>query len=162
MSAVAATTLQQVQQEARTYPGYLLSRGGTGLALFAAGFHGRNDAIHFVRHNMTGHCVDIDETKLREMEAVYPRSWSFTHADAFEFAEQMATFGAEWDVVSVDTFLGGTTERSLEMLDLWSLLARDLVTVTVPVGVEPDPPEGWSASVFSRSDRASWLVLRRD
>lgn len=157
-----ALSIQQIQQQARVYPGYLLPRGGTALSLFASGYHGWNDCVHFLRHNMTCDCVDLDETKLEQMRAVYPDDWTFTVADAWQFAEEMADGGAVWDVVSVDTFLGEATERSLASLDLWTSLARFLVTMTVPLGFEAVAPEGWSSFVFRRSVRAAWLVLQHD
>lgn len=161
MATVASPRLIDIQRNARTYPGYLLPRGGSALSLFAAAYHGWNDSIHFLRHNMTGHCVDLDAKKLKEMQAIYPDTWAFSQADAWEFAQQMAYLGAEWDVVSVDTFLGDATGRSLESVALWTLLARQLVTMTVPPKAEVEAPPGWKGFLFPRSPRASWLVLER-
>lgn len=153
-------TLGRIQRQARVYPGYLLPRGGTALSLFCAGYHGWNDTIHFQRHNMRCDCVDTDADKLWEMAAVYPQGWAFWVMDGWDFAEKAAAQGQVWDVVSVDTWLGELADRSMQTLDLWTSLARELVTVTIPVGARPGVPDGWTWFEFPRSPRASWLVLQ--
>jgi hypothetical protein len=60
-------TFDQLNRNAQPYPGHLLPEGGTGLALFAAGFHGWNDVIHMARKHMAVHCVDVDADKLWDM-----------------------------------------------------------------------------------------------
>lgn len=152
----------EIQWNARVYPGYLLPRSGTALSLFAAGYYGWNDCIHFLRHNMTCDCVDVDGARLDAMRTVYPESWTFTVADAWGFAAESAATGSTWDVVSVDTFLGDATERSIASLGLWTTLARQLVTMTVPLGAEVAAPDGWTGFTFRRSPRAAWLVLHAE
>lgn len=151
----------KLQREARTYPGYLLPRGGTALALFAAGFHGGNDAIHFLRHNMVCDCVDTDAEKLEEMADLYPDGWRFHIEDAWEFASRAFRDEQEWDVVSVDPFLGDAAERAWKDVYLWTSLARHLVTLTVSSDGHLNVPEGWDAEFFPRSSRAAWMVMQR-
>jgi len=154
--------LDEISRRARPYPAYLLPQGGTGLALFAAAFQGHNDAIHFARAEMTATCVDTDIDKLAKMATLYPNGWRFVISDAWEFATNAKADGDTWDVVSVDTFTGDATERSLTSLDLWCSLANLAVTATIEPGTPFWEPHGWTPQLFPRSDNVSWLVLTRD
>lgn len=158
---VLGPPLDRISKVARPYPAYLLPQGGTGLALFAAAFQGHNDSIHMARQDMTVTCVDIDQERLLEMSLRYPAGWEFVCRDAWEYAEDAVSRGRTWDVVSVDTFTGSATERSLTTLPLWCALARSVVTATIVIGQDYIVPEGWRAHTFPRSDRVSWLVLAR-
>lgn len=158
----SAPSLVDIQMRARIYPSYLLPCGGTALSLFCAGYHGWNDTIHFQRQHMTTTCVDTDKDKLWEMATVYPAGWEFVVEDAWKFADYSAEDGRMWDVVSVDTYLGDATDRSLADLSVWTRLARELVTVTAPLHGSVDPPNGWRAFAFPRSTSAEWMVLQRD
>ena len=162
MTVVLDPPLDRVSLQARPYPADMLPPGGSGLLLFAAGFLGVNDAIHFARRRMVCMCVDTNQARLAAMRLLYPHNWAFTAADAWQFAEAAKADGAGWDVVSVDTFTGDATDRSLETLDLWCSLARHAVTATVMYGHDYTAPDGWSSYLFPRSDRAAWLVLQRD
>lgn len=161
-------TLEHVAQEARPYPDHLLADCATGLALFAAAFVGHNDAIHFALAGMRGTCVDVDDEGLDRMRAIYPEDWEFAFSDAWSFAKRAIGFGERWDVVSVDTFTGDSMERSLRSLDLWTGLARRVVTVTLKVD-DPDSgpisrlvPRGWRWSLYPRASSVYWLTLERD
>lgn len=160
---VLGPPLDAISRGATPFPAYLLPHGGTGLALCAAGFLGVNDAIHFARNDMTATCVDTDEARLDEMADLYPYDWDFVVKDAWEFAEQAAVEGRRWDVVSVDTYTGRATDRSLQTLDLWCSLADCVVTATLPRKMLNDvfAVDGFSVSVFPRSPLAAWLVLTR-
>lgn len=158
---VAVNTLDDLQRQARPYPAHLLPETGTALGLFAAGFHGWNDCIHFARKGLQTTCVDIDQDKLLEMAAVYPEGWEFRVDDAWEFAERSALEGREWDVVSVDPFFGDAAERAWETLYLWVTLAKSMVTLTVKSDTQLNTPDGWTSSFYPRSDNAAWLVMRR-
>lgn len=157
---VLAPPLNEI--EACPYPADLLPEGGTALALFAAAFLGANDSIHFARKDMTVTCVDVDGKRLRRMEGLYPKDWTFLCEDAWSYAAGSAFLEYTWDVVSADTFLGNATERSMESLNLWCSLARKMVTATIRNRQAYTVPEGWRAQVFPRSAVASWLVLQRD
>lgn len=155
--------LEHVAMQARPYPEHLLEGCETGLCLFAAAFRGHNDAIHFALAGMRATCVDVDGLRLREMATLYPGDWSWRVMDAWEFAEQQQVEGIMYDAVSVDTFTGDALHRSLASLDLWCSLARKAVTVTITDDIDHvEFPEGWTSSLYPRSDHVSWLVLTRD
>jgi hypothetical protein len=161
---VLAAPLDRISRNATPYPGDMLPQGGTGLCLFAAAFLGVNDSIHMARKDMTVTCVDHDADRLNEMAGLYPDDWTFHTGDAWEFAHHAWSEGRRWDVVSVDTFTGGDTRRSLRQLDQWCDLANRAVTATV-ANVQTNhvySPDGWRMSFYPRSPIASWLVLRRD
>jgi hypothetical protein len=159
MDTRVTVTYQELSRQARPYPAFLLDRCHTGLALFAAGFHGWNDAIHFARAGMRGDCVDIDGKRLNEMRAAYPDDWGFTCADAWQYAEQARAAGVSWDAVSVDTFTGGAMRRALDSLPLWCAIANRVVTVTYVKPNEYIVPDGWREGLYPRSDTVDWLVL---
>ncbi len=158
--AAPAVTYDHLNRNAQPYPGHLLPEGGTGLALFSAGFYGWNDVIHMARKNMTVECVDLNGEKLWEMARVYPVGWAFHVQDAWAFAHDMVGY-RRWDAVSVDPFLGDAAQRALETLDLWLALASKMVTLTVTTKTRPVAPEGWSCQFFPRSRIAQWMVLQR-
>ncbi len=155
---VLGPPLDKISAQARPYPAHLLNGCETGLCLFSAAFDGWNDAIHMARNDLETTCVDIDATRLLEMRDLYPESWTFLAADAWEFAERVRI---RWDAVSVDTFTGEATERSLQSLDLWCSLANKVVTVTLTDGAGYETPTGWLAWTFPRSGVVSWLVLEK-
>lgn len=156
---VAYRTLEHIATEARPYPTYLLEDAETGLCLFSAAFMGHNDVIHYALENVRATCVDVDEQKLQAMAAIYPSDWTFVVGDAWEFAETADNKGDLWDVVSVDTFRGHATERSLKTLDLWCSIALRAVVATLEEGQEYDVPAGWSDQLFRRNSEVFWLVL---
>jgi hypothetical protein len=151
--------LGEISAEARVYPAHLLREGGRGLCLFAARFWGVNDAIHMKRQNMEMSLVDTSP-RVIEMAELYECSGALD--DAWEFAEFMRSEGAEWDAVSCDTFTGDPMTRSLASLELWTSLARDVVTVTHTPHAPYTVPDGWKGWLFPRNDRVNWLVLERD
>lgn len=161
MSSVETITFDRLNREARPYPAYLLPKHGTALGLFAAGFHGWNDIIHFARKQMRVDCVDLDSDKLWEMAALYPSGFAFHAEDAWDFADRALKKGRKWDVVSVDPFLGDAAERAWKDIYLWSGIARNLVTLTVASDAHLNVPQGWTADFFPRSSSAAWMVLRR-
>lgn len=160
MTTAAKRTFRDVSAQARPYPSYLLGDKVTALALFAAGFHGWNDVVHFARAGMRCECVDVDEQKLLEMQAIYPDTFEFTVEDAWRFAEKHVGVD-QWDVVSVDPFLGDAAEAAWDSLYLWVGLARHLLTLTVTTDTHLNVPEGWTCSFFPRTSNVAWMVLRR-
>jgi hypothetical protein len=156
-------TFDALNREAQPYPSFLLpDDGGTALSLFAAGFWGWNDGIHLIRAGLTVDFVDTDADKLFEMALLMPEGHAFHVDDAYDFASRSAMEGREWDVVSVDPFMGHMQERAWEMLYLWLTVARKMVTLTVKSDVELPEDEAWTSSYFPRNERVGWLVLRRD
>lgn len=162
-TAIRYQTIEDVAMEARPYPDHLLADCETGLVLFAAAFEGHNDAIHFALAGIRGYCVDVDTPKLTRMASLYPRTWQWGFDDAWKFADAARELGESWDVVSCDTWTGDLMHRSLESLDLWCSIANRVVTVTITDDVDEIAlPEGWTSSLYPRSDHVSWLVLERE
>lgn len=153
--------LGELSAEARVYPAHLLREGGEGLCLFAARFWGVNDAIHMRRNNMQLDLVDTSKRVL-EMAEIYGNGTQAVVGDAWEGAALARSNGSQWDAVSCDTFTGDPMTRSLNSLELWCSLARDVVTVTHTPGAPYEVPDGWSDFLFPRNDRVNWLVLTRD
>ena len=146
----APATLDAIRDEAGRdlYPLRVLEGCETALVLFAAGFHGRQDAYWIAEAGIRGTCVDHDADKLGEMAAVYPRGWTFIPADVYEYAE--AT-GEMWDVVSIDC-PSNHFERCAALVPLWCNLARKAVVL----GANRE-----SASTVRRSPGWAMTELRR-
>lgn len=162
MVSVTQPTLADIAMEARPYPSELLEGCETGLVLFAAAFLGHNDAVHFAEAGLTTMCVDIDGHRLKQMQELYPDDWTFAEVDAWEAASLLlAGRPTQFDAVSVDTFTGAATRRSLDSLELWCSLARRLVTITYTAGEAYEVPEGWKGALYERATNVYWLVLTR-
>lgn len=162
MTIVRPDTFDQLNRSAQPYPSFLIPEDATtGLSLFAAGFWGWNDGIHLIRAGLTCDFVDTDSHKLWEMATLMPEGHAFHVQDAFTFAEHAAIEGREWDVVSVDPFMGDMAEKAWEAFYLWLTIARRMVTVTVKSDTNLNAPDGWTTSVFPRNHRAAWMVMRR-
>jgi hypothetical protein len=151
-----------LNREAQPYPSFLLPTEGTALALFGAGFWGWNDSIHLIRAGLTVDIVDTDKDKLYEMATLMPEGHAFHVDDAWDFTERAAREGREWDVVSVDPFMGDMAERVWETFYLWLTVARQMVTLTVRADTRLQVPDGWTQSFFPRNSRVAWMVMRRD
>jgi len=163
MTTVAPLSFTDLSRQARPYPSYLLPQKGDALALFGAGFHGWNDVVHFARQGLITDVVDVDGDKLMEMAIIYPPGIITHEVDAWDYAEGAAAIGQQWDVVSVDPFLGDAAERAWDSLYLWCSLARQMLTLTVtPRARTFNLLDGWTSSFFPRSANAAWMVLRRD
>jgi hypothetical protein len=123
----------------------------TALVLFAAAFHGQQDAIWMVDAGLTGTCVDIDEVKLGEMHGAYPDGWEFVCKDAFLYA----TFTyRHWDVVSLDP-PSNLFAKCAALLPLWCGLASHAVILGTGTDTVVEPPEGWQ--VTERLRRSNFL-----
>lgn len=161
MSTAPVLTYDDLNRNAQPYPGHLLPEGGSGLALFAAGFRGWNDVVHMVRKSMCVECVDKDADRLWEMAQIYDEPMAFHVDDAWEFATKAAAEGRQWDAVSVDPYMGDAAERVWETRHLWPMLATDLVTFTVSSDRKPFEIDGWESYLFPRNDRVGWMVMTR-
>jgi hypothetical protein len=157
-----ATKFDRINRNAQVYPANVLPSGGTALCLFSAGFLGWNDVIHMVRSEMRVTCVDVDKDKLFEMATIYPAGLELHVEDAWEFANEAATAGRTWDVVSVDPYMGNAAEKAWETRSIWTLLADNIVTLTVAADRELFAPPGWSSYMFPRNEKVSWMVMQRD
>lgn len=163
MATLTYNTLEHVATEARPYPTYLLEDAKTGLCLFSAAFYGHNEAIHFALEEVETTCVDIDQEKLHVMQGIYPEDWTFICVDAWDYAAMCQVKEHRFDIVSVDTFRGWATEKSLKTLELWCSIANAAVIATIEDSQleSYEVPEGWTDSHFRRNSTVFWLVLTR-
>ena len=157
-----APALAHLAQRAEPFPFAQLENCETGLCLFAAGFYGVNDAIHFAMSGVDTTCVDLDGEKIDAMRAIYPPEWTFVQADAWTFAEAARELELSWDAVCVDPFTGDAMTRSMESLDLWLSLADRVLIAGTDVFPFAAPAE-WNVTVkyVRRPPVAYWLILER-
>lgn len=159
---VSYTSLEEIGDNAQPYPAHYLEGLETGLCLFGAAYLGHNDAIHFYEHGLRTNVVDTDFERLSTMRRLYPEDWQFVYVDAWAYALAAEREELVFDAVSVDTYTGDAEISSLASLELWTSIARYLVTLTATPGQPFTVPDGWAVSRHYRSARASWLCLRRD
>jgi hypothetical protein len=158
-------TLEEVREKAApdTFPRHVLDGCDTGLVLFAAGFHGCQDAIWLAEAGVRATCVDVDHGKLGEMVLAYPEGWEYVHGDVFAYTSGAWERSQTWDVVTIDCPTGAF-ERCARLASRWCDLARQ----TVVLGSVRDPelrvPGGWSVTeTVHRSDYKGgtyWTVLQ--
>jgi hypothetical protein len=134
-------TLEHVRKGAAPalYPRQALVGCKDALVLFAAAFHGQQDAIWMAEAGLRTTCVDVDQEKLREMRDAYPDSWKFVNGDVFEFALRTEK---RWDVVSIDC-PSNLFDRCAELLPLWCRIARKVVVLGSGKHTTAVEPEGW-------------------
>jgi hypothetical protein len=160
---VAVVTLDRVRAEAapETYPVRVLEGCESALVLFAAAWHGKQDAIHVADAGLSATCVDTDAVRLGEMAEAYPADWEFVTADVFEYA---ARADRQWDVVSIDCPTN-LFDMCAALVPLWCLLARRAVVIGSGPNTETVTPEGWlRPPCLKRSNFAGgvyWIVLQR-
>lgn len=142
-----------------SYPRHLLDRCTNALVLFAAGFHGRQDAFWVAEAGVTATCVDLDARRVKEMSRMYPANWEFIVAEVFEYA---ATCDQEFDLVSIDCPTGAFV-RCADLVETWCDLARVAVVLGTGKDVQVTPPTGWKLT--ERRHRSNfkggveWAVL---
>lgn len=158
-----SVTLDQVRAAADdSYPVSVLDGCRSALLLFAGGFRGRNDGIHFADAGVAATCVDVDPSGLRDMEGIYPAGWRFVCSDVFPFVESASAAGGRWDVVSVDCPTN-LFEVCAARADLWCALARRTVVLGCGMDSVVDVPDGWVlGACIHRSEFAGgvyWAVL---
>ncbi len=154
-------TLDAVRAEAapHLYPRHVLEGCESALVLFAAAFHGRQDAIWMAEAGIRAWCVDTDREKLAEMEALYPDDWEFIVGDAFHVHPALDAF----DVVSLDPFTN-LIQECADLLPVWCHLARRAVVLGTMGDTSFVSPAGWR--VVEEVPRSSfnggvfWTVLR--
>ena len=97
-------TILDLQANAqRSFPTWVTRGAGSAICFFCARFFGRTDAIHLYGQGMSDvTVVDTDAERLAVMKEIYPRSWTFLAADAFETARQMRRAGRTFDLVISD------------------------------------------------------------
>jgi hypothetical protein len=157
------TPLEQIPRDA-AFPVTRLAGLEDALVLFAAAWHGKQDAVFLADAGIVGTCVDLDETKLDEMRAIYPASWSFSQADAFHYARTWRTAGRRWDAATIDCPTN-LFDRCAAELPLWCDVARRLVVLGCGRRTHIDPPDGWAlVDVVQRSSfrgGVQWAVIER-
>jgi hypothetical protein len=158
---MAETRYERINRQARIFPAQLLEGCESALGLFAAGFFGINDCIHFARAGLTAVCVDTNADKLLQMSTIYPVGWAFYVEDAWVFAERAAAGGRKWDIVTVDCWFDDDTQRVWDSLDLWLSVTAKAALITVRLDTELDIPDGWSYGYFDRGPDVGWGVLQR-
>ncbi len=143
------------------FPLELLAEGETALVLFAAGFHGVQDAYWIKEAGMDATCVDSDPVKLAEMAPLYPESWEFVISDAYNFALQ-GTDRRQWDIVTADPWTQDM-DKCARFISEWCRLARKAVVLGTKTDTYVDAPAGWKViSTEKRSDYDGgvyWTIL---
>ena len=113
------------------YPTDILKECKTGLCLFGAGFLGANDCIHMHNAKLNVTVLDIDDKKLKEMEELYPKKWTFLMSNATEWVPNTVNNGVlKWDIVSVDAPTN-MFEWVRDNFDLIARLANKYLVVTM-------------------------------
>jgi hypothetical protein len=114
---------------------------------------------------MQATCVDLNATRLEEMQRIYPQDWKFQDWDAFTFRDASIHNNRKWDVVTADPYTGDAMGRCHAELAAWCKLATKAVVMgsTVKQVIER-APVGWKISdrVY-RGDYEGgvyWTVLR--
>lgn len=156
-------TLEAVRASASPdlYPRHLLPGCESALVLFAAAWHGKQDAVWMAEAGLAATCVDVDAAKLDEMAGAYPDGWEYVVSDVFEYVLRTER---KWDVVSIDCPTN-LFERCAELLPLWCRVARKAVVLGCGAGTMVVVPEGWSTGArLHRSNfngGVCWAVLER-
>ncbi len=161
----APETLEEIRNDEAgfAYPRAILDGCESALVLFAAGFHGRQDAFWIANAGLTATCVDTDAGRLMEMRSVYPDGWEFFTDNAYEFVSVIAdTTDLKWDVVSVDC-PSGAFDRCAELVGDWCRLATRAVILGTGKTTSVSAPVGWE--ITDRRKRSTydggvfWTVL---
>lgn len=155
------TSLADVQPHPR-YPVDALSGVDSALMLFCAGFYGASDCVHLanlgIEHVVA---VDRDREKIEAMRAIYPKTWEFLVADAYEICKRSLVV----DFLGVDPPVNGS-ERALRSLSRFCEIARRRIVI----GTTLEAYEQTTIAVSNewrrrdplmRNDRACWLVWER-
>lgn len=142
-------TMADIRDDPWRFPCEVLRGSETALCMFAAEWHGRQDAYWLAEAGLRTTCVDMNGRKLEEMRRVYPQGWEFVPGDVFEY-EPAVTF----DVVTADPYTGEAMERAHALMPRWCAMANRVVimgsTAAQPLRMAPD---GWRIThVVRRAD----------
>lgn len=155
-------TLEDVRAQSapELYPRHVLVECSSALVLFAAAWHGKQDAVWIADAGLTATCVDLDADRLDEMEAAYPDGWEFVALDVFDFAVLTEN---QWDVVSIDCPTN-LFDRCSDFLPVWCLLARRAVVLGSGEFTVVLPPAGWEITEQLRRSSFNggvyWTVIK--
>lgn len=165
----AAPELYVRVDDDQNFPHDALEGCETALILFAAAFHGDNDARWIRDAGLVGTCVDTDGKKLTEMRVYFPRTWEFIDMDVYRLADEewSPEFSAcvrVWDVVTLDPFTN-QFQRCADAINTWCRLARHRVIIGTGPNTSVTAPEGWRITgMRERSKYAGgvyWTILER-
>lgn len=159
--ATAPASLEELRGDDQNFPHEVLVGCETALVLFAAGFHGRQDAVWIADAGLRATCVDVDGVRLEEMRVIYPDGWQFVTSDAYVFA---AMTDRQWDVVTADPYTN-QFDRCADSIAALCRVARRAVVIGVGPSTVVTPPQGWKITGSKRrSDYGGgvfWLTLER-
>ena len=157
------TQLTELSRD-NAFPAARLAGMSDALVLFAACWHGRQDAVFVADAGLTATCVDHDDRKLEQMASMYPESWEFVAADVFQWTSAWATAGRRWDVVTIDCPTN-LFDRCATLTGRWCELARRIVVLGCSPTTIIQPPDGWTVvDRMRRSDYrggVEWAVIER-
>jgi hypothetical protein len=141
---VAVVTMDTIRATSnrRAFPREILEGSETALVLFAAAFHGGQDAIHVADAGMTATCVDTDAEKLGEMVLAYPEGWEYVTGDVFTYT---SITERTWDVVTLDP-PSNQFQSVADALPLWCELAKHAVLLGVGHDTTVTVPPGWQTA----------------
>lgn len=150
------------------------------LAMFCARFYGLMDVIHI--HDIcpdTVTLVDLDAECLEAMQQIYPRDWTYVHADYKDFLRKAEERGLNYDLIVADPWRSQCVEVAFDMLPRIMRRCTGLFIVHyVPetfeeLGVAPDDLDGLSRALSHRTGvdvlvtervergiQNCWLVIR--
>jgi hypothetical protein len=146
-----------------SFPGQALAGSETALVLFAAAWHGKQDAYWIADAGLRATCIDMDEGRLDEMRALYPDDWTFLCTDVYLWSRIVRLGGPSYDVVTLDPFTN-QFDRCAEMLPTWCALANNVVILGMD-DRDINAPVGWR--IVDRRKRSDfnggvyWVVLER-
>jgi hypothetical protein len=154
-------TMSEVRDDPQRFPRSALPDSGTALCVFAAEWHGRQDAYWLAEAGLQTTCVDLNAQKLDEMKRIYPDDWEFVTEDAFAYLP-----AGTFDVVTLDPFTGDPMERCHRDLKHWCGMANLTVIMGSTASQRiPKGPPGWRITdIVTRSSFGGgvfWTVLRK-
>ena len=156
--------MADIRDDPFRFPRSALRGAQTALCMFAAEWHGRQDAYWLAEAGITATCVDLNGQKLEDMRRVYPQGWEFVTSDAFEFPADR-----RFDVVTADPFTGEAMDRCHQLMPRWCGMADRTVimgSTAAQVLRKRHIPGGWEITdMLKRSDWGGgvfWTVVTRD
>ncbi len=145
----------------QNFPHTVLEQRTDALVLFAAGFHGRQDAYWIKQAGIPATCVDNDPELLAAMAPLYPEDWDFVLADAYAFAKVAVR---QWDVVTLDPWTN-QFQQCADNIEAWTGLAKHTVVIGHGWNTAIPVPDGWvGTDLRKRSDYDGgvyWTVMEK-
>lgn len=153
-------SLGEIRDDPYRFPRDVIRGAKTGLCMFAAEWHGRQDAYWLAEAGVRTTCVDMNGVKLEEMRRVYPDGWEFVESDVFEFKSDQ-----RFDVITLDPYTGEAMERCHQLMPRWCGMANLAVIMgSTAEQVVSVAPRDWDVTGrLVRSDFGGgvyWTVLQ--